>query len=218
MTATIHDVSGRTYRSRIQPNRVSHPRRAGSKAGRDAKQPAANSAATRPARENCGGSHLPRRLARHLGGGGGGQSILDPAALRLDGSQPLQVLLKDRVCLHAVLEAGELQIKFAWSGLRQPVDHPLFVPMPLGQPMLAQVGKVLGNRDLRQLENRLEMADAERPLFEQVNDSQAILVAKAAVNLNERNFVHVNRRICRNMDKQGLFSLRYIPLRACCRP
>ena len=87
--------------------------------------------------------------------------------------------------LHAVLEAGQLQVEFLGRLFWQRVDHPLLVPVRGHEFVLSQVSQVLGNGDLRHLKHFLEMADAERPFGEQVEDAQAGFVAETAVNLNQ---------------------------------
>ncbi len=87
--------------------------------------------------------------------------------------------------LHAVLEAGQLQVEFTRRHRWQRVDHPLLVPVRGHERVFTQVGEVLGNGDLRHLEHFLEVADAERTFGEQVDDAQARFVAQATVNLNQ---------------------------------
>ncbi len=52
--------------------------------------------------------------------------------------------------------------------------------------MAAQVGQMLGDGDLGHPQDCLEMADAERAFGEQMEDAEPCLVAKTAVNLDQR--------------------------------
>jgi len=99
--------------------------------------------------------------------------------------QPLEISLEDAVGLHAVLEALELEMQFAGTRLGQAINHPLPPALPDGQTMRPQIGQVLRDGNLREIEQLLKMTDAQRSLEEQVQDSQTVLVAKAAVDLNE---------------------------------
>ena len=94
--------------------------------------------------------------------------------------------------LYAVLEAAKLQIEFLGRLFGQRIDHPLLVPVRCHQFVLSQVGKMLGNGDLRDLEHRLEMADAERPFGEQMEDAQPGFIAETTVNLDQWRIGHVS--------------------------
>ena len=51
--------------------------------------------------------------------------------------------------------------------------------------LLAEVGEVLGNFRLRDIENFLEMADAKRTTCKQMDDPQPRGIAETLVNLNQ---------------------------------
>jgi len=51
--------------------------------------------------------------------------------------------------------------------------------------MFSQVSEVLGHLGLRNLQNVLEMADAQRAVVQQVDDAQPRCIAEALVNLDE---------------------------------
>jgi hypothetical protein len=53
------------------------------------------------------------------------------------------------------------------------------------QAMLAEIGEVLGNFRLRDIENFLEMADAKRTTCKQMDDPQPRGIAETLVNLNQ---------------------------------
>ena len=88
------------------------------------------------------------------------------------------------VCTQSWRQA-KLQIEFLGRLARQRIDHPLLVPVRSHEFVLSQVGKMLGNGDLRHLEHRLKMADAERSFGEQMEDAQPGFVAETTINLNQ---------------------------------
>ena len=51
--------------------------------------------------------------------------------------------------------------------------------------MLAEIGEMLGNFRLRDIENVLEMANAKRAACKQMNDPQPRGIAETLVNLNQ---------------------------------
>ncbi len=51
--------------------------------------------------------------------------------------------------------------------------------------MLAEIGEMLGNLGLRDVQNFLEMADAKRTLCKQMDDPQPRGIAETLVNLNQ---------------------------------
>ncbi len=53
------------------------------------------------------------------------------------------------------------------------------------QAMLAEIGEVLGNFRLRDIENFLEMADAKRTPCKQMDNPQPRGIAETLVNLNQ---------------------------------
>jgi hypothetical protein len=101
------------------------------------------------------------------------------------GLEAADVVLERRDLAGAVLKAGELAFEFRRPGFGEAVDHPGAVPLGGDQPVPAQVGEVLGNRDLRELEDFLEMADAEGSAVEKVKETQPGLVAETAVDLDQ---------------------------------
>ena len=68
--------------------------------------------------------------------------------------------------------------------LRQLVDAPIAMLLHFNESVRLQVAQVLGDVDLRLLENGLEVADAKRSLGEQVQDAEPRLVAEALINLD----------------------------------
>jgi hypothetical protein len=64
-----------------------------------------------------------------------------------------------------------LEVKFVWSGFRQAIYHPLLVSLADHQLAIPQIGKVLGDGNLRGVKNGLKVADTKRSLREQVEDT-----------------------------------------------
>lgn len=102
----------------------------------------------------------------------------------MHGLQPFQVPFKDRVRLGTVLKALEIFFQFAWALFWEAVNHPVLMPMGHDEPVFLQIGKVLGNLDLRLIEQRLKMAHAKGSLGKQMKNSQARLIAEALINLD----------------------------------
>lgn len=68
---------------------------------------------------------------------------------------------------------------------RKAVNDPSALASGLHHLSFAKIGEVLGDLGLRQLENLLKMADAERALREKVDDPQPDGFAEALVNLDQ---------------------------------
>ena len=64
----------------------------------------------------------------------------------------------------------------------------------LNHPMLSQIGEMFGNGDLIKAENRLEVADAKLPMGKEMQDTEAGLIAKAFIDLDQVRF-HARWRI-----------------------
>ena len=64
------------------------------------------------------------------------------------------------------------------------------MPRAFDEPVLSQVSEVLRNLGLRKFKDLLKMADAQRPVGEQVNDSQPRRITKALVNLGSSPRLH----------------------------
>lgn len=59
-------------------------------------------------------------------------------------------------------------MQFFGTVLRQLVNHPLAASLGRNHCAFAQISQVFGNGNLRQLKNRLKMANTERTLREQI--------------------------------------------------
>jgi hypothetical protein len=71
---------------------------------------------------------------------------------------------------------------------RKGVNHPGSVSGAFDEPVLSQVSEVLRNLCLRKFKDLLKMADAQRSMGKQVNDSKPSRVTKALVNSDQ---VHI---------------------------
>jgi len=118
--------------------------------------------------------------------------LLNPFALATHSFESFQIVAEDRVGLHAVLQTTQLQIKLKLRGpfFRQLVDHPLLVPLRQHQAVRPQVGEVFGNSHLGHFQNALKVADAERPLRQEMKDAKASFIAQAAVDLQKFHIRH----------------------------
>ena len=95
------------------------------------------------------------------------------------------VASEDGIFVGAILQAGQIGGDFARRFLGQPVDHPIGLAIRLHQSAALQVGEMLGHFDLRLAEDRLQMAHAQRPLPEQVQDAQPGAVAETFVDADQ---------------------------------
>ena len=105
--------------------------------------------------------------------------------LRHDPIKSLKITLEDWICLHAVLKALEVGLKFRIAPSRQRVDHPGLIAFGNDHSPRAQIPEVLGNFDLWLGEDVLEMTNAKRALREQMQNPQPGRIAKALVNFNQ---------------------------------
>jgi hypothetical protein len=82
------------------------------------------------------------------------------------------------------------QVGFEFSGRfgRKAVNHPGSVSGAFDEAMLSQVSEVLGNLCLRKFKDLLKMADAQRSMGKQVNDSKPRRITKASINSDQ---VHI---------------------------
>lgn len=138
-----------------------------------------------------------------------GQQGFIAGAAAPESGQPPEIGLEDRVGLHAVLQALELEMQFAGTRFRQAIYHPMSPALADGQAMRPQVGQVLRYGDLREVEQFLKVTDAQRPLEEHIQDPQTVLVAKAAVDLNE--FQAAASLSESKYASSGIFTLRTSP-------
>ena len=124
------------------------------------------------------------RIGRFFCGGWSLQSLGDPVAFWPQSLQTAQVGAKHGLGLDAVLQTAQLQIEFPAGASRQGINHPLLVPAGFDHSGSAEVSQVFGHRHLGQLQDLLEMTNAQRPLLQQMQDAQPRLVTQAPVDLN----------------------------------
>jgi hypothetical protein len=86
--------------------------------------------------------------------------LVDPAGAFLDPGQSAQVVAKEFVGGNAVLKALEIGLQFVGWLCREAVDDPGAFACGLDHLTLPQVGEVLGDLRLGNLENVLKMTDA----------------------------------------------------------
>jgi len=77
-----------------------------------------------------------------------------------------------------------MNLQFTAWVRREGIHHPVRLPLGVHKAMLLQIIQVLGDFDLRLIQNLLEVADAERTTCQQVDDPQPCSFAKAGVNLD----------------------------------
>jgi hypothetical protein len=113
------------------------------------------------------------------------EGFFNPAAASLHFLAFLQIVTKSLFSLRAILKA--LQIGFEFEGRfgGKTIDHPGAVPRAFDEPVLSQVSEVLGNLGLRKFKDLLKMANAQRSVGEQVNDSQPCCITETLVNLDQ---------------------------------
>jgi hypothetical protein len=92
---------------------------------------------------------------------------------------------------HAVLEAPQLPIQLDGAHIRQGIDHPLLVTPGFDQAAPAEIGQMPGGGNLGQAQHLLEVAHAERRLYQEVDNAQPRLVAKASVDFDEAWPAHI---------------------------
>jgi hypothetical protein len=113
------------------------------------------------------------------------QACAGDVALRRQVATPFQVVAKYGVGLHAVLQTAQLQVQFRGCLLRKGVNHPFLVALCSHQAVGPQVGELLGNGDLRQPQNILEMTNTKRDLLQEVEDAKTSFIAKTPINLQQ---------------------------------
>jgi hypothetical protein len=112
------------------------------------------------------------------------EGFFNPPAAGLHFLAFLQIITKLLVSLRAILKAPQIGFKFDRRFGGETVDHPGAVPCALDEAVLSQVSEMLGNLGLRKLKDLLKVADAQRPLGEQLNDTEASRIAETLINLD----------------------------------
>lgn len=124
-----------------------------------------------------------RRGATAVGPGGDRRELLEVAA-------------QHRLRRARVLQAGEVRAQRRGRRLGQGVDAPRALLRDGDERVPPQVGEMARDAGLRDLQDRLEVADAERPLRQQVQQAQAGGVAEAVVDAQQ---VHADSKTVKNV-------------------
>jgi hypothetical protein len=101
----------------------------------------------------------------------------DPERLLFHLLEPLKVRAEAHIGLGAVLKTPEIGIEFGRPISRKGVDHPVSVPTAFDHPVLPEVGELLGDLDLGDIQKLLEVADAKRAVRQKVDDAKARCLA-----------------------------------------
>ncbi len=83
------------------------------------------------------------------------------ATAPLQSRQVLQIALECVITLNAILEALKIAFQLRRRTRRKRVDHPVLLPRRDDHPVVAQIGEMLGNFDLRFAQHVLKMTNAE---------------------------------------------------------
>jgi hypothetical protein len=100
---------------------------------------------------------------------------------------------------HACFKALEVGFEFGRGLARQRINHPVLVAFRLDHPLVAEIGKMLGDLDLWFVENRLQVADAERGFCQEMENPQARPVAETLIDLNQ---VHSSQQQAESAEPQ----------------
>jgi hypothetical protein len=94
---------------------------------------------------------------------------------------PAEVIPENRVPFHAILQAKQICRKCVGRLAGNRVDHPVHPPLRFNQFTGLEIGEVFGNLDLCFVEKLLQMADAERPLGQQVKYPEPNRIREALI-------------------------------------
>jgi hypothetical protein len=107
----------------------------------------------------------------------------EPAQCGLQLPQPFEILFENGVRLHAVLQTSKVCVEFWRTLFRKPIDHPIRAFRGFHESLPLQVAEMLGNLDLRFVEQALKMADAELiSAPQEVQNAETGLVTEALVD------------------------------------
>lgn len=113
------------------------------------------------------------------------QHLGHPCGVRRDCLSFSEVRAEPLIGLRAVLEALQICFEFRRTLRWKAVNHPVRVPSGLDHPVLSEIGELLGNLHLRDVQNLLEMTHAKWPVRQEMDDPQPRDVAEALIDLNE---------------------------------
>jgi hypothetical protein len=99
--------------------------------------------------------------------------------------KPSAIGAEDLFLADAVLQAGEVGFEAGRRFLGQAVDHKVSATLGLDHAVALQIAEVLGHLHLGLTQDFLKVANAERPIEEQVQDPESRAIAEALIDLNE---------------------------------
>jgi hypothetical protein len=108
---------------------------------------------------------------------------------------PLEVVTKPLVGLRAILKAFQVGLEFSGGLGRKAINHPGSVSGAFDEAVLSQVSEVLRNLCLLKSKDFLKMANAQRSMGKQVNDSKPRRITKALVNSDQVHFAGIAGKI-----------------------
>ena len=85
----------------------------------------------------------------------------------------------------AVLEAFEIFLQKRAARFGDSVNHPLRDTLALDQPQILHIPELFRNFHLIRSEDFHQMADAKRPVFQEIQDAEALLIAQALVDIDD---------------------------------
>jgi len=131
-----------------------------------------------------------------------GDRLFDPARAFCHGGKTLEIIAKELVRGGAILKAFEIGFQFGRGLRRKAVDDPGALSGRFHHLALSEVGQMLGNLGLGNLEDILEMTDAKRAVGQQVHQAKPRLIAETLIDLDElhedkycRFHIYVNTHI-----------------------
>jgi len=113
------------------------------------------------------------------------EGFINPSAISSHLLKRLEIGTKPFVSSRTVLKAFEIRFELKRASWRKAVNHPGPMSCAFNHALLAEVGEMLGNFRLWDIENFLEMADAKRTPGKQLNDPQPRGIAETLINLNQ---------------------------------
>src|SRR2546423_7604456 len=135
-------------------------------------------------------------------------------AALLNRRELLEIARENFVRSQAILKTLQVCLQLRRTLLRQRVHHPVLIALYLHHGALAQIAEVLGNFHLRLAQDRLEMADAERRLRQQIQNPQPGAIAETLIDLDE---VHRRQQQAAAVPQQSFAAASPAVRRSCAR-
>lgn len=133
--------------------------------------------------------------------------------LRPQPRQLFEVRAKNRVRADAILQALQVPDQLGSPQFGQRVNDPVSAPGRLDHPAAAEVSQVLGHLHLWFREDLLKVANAQRPLRQQMEQTQTRPIAEAFVDLDQIHAVDLATR-SRLRDVHGFPVYSFAPAAA----